>query len=105
MYHMFKYYSQIQKDDIKRTKEAEIMFNDEESLREAINQDIFPCIVSIITDRGIIGIGFFQSPEWLISNAHVLPTFQHVMRARLENGRINSELNAKRSFHRLELPL
>lgn len=86
--------------DAKDKHEAKNMFDKRQGLRDAIEAEIFPCVVSIKTVDGI-GTGFFQHSLWLVSNAHVLPSYDSFDSATLTNSQVvNSPLAVERAFHR-----
>jgi len=58
--------------DARQVEEARRMVENRDGLDEAIKTEIFPCVVSIETQAGDVGTGFYQHSEWLVSNAHVL---------------------------------
>ena len=94
---------QIMKEsDDKRTKELKEVFDKRIGLKEAIEEDVFPCVVSLATKDGMFGTGFFQHPMWLVSNAHVLPSSTDLANTTLTNHQIEpgSKLNVAKSFHR-----
>jgi hypothetical protein len=96
-----KEYSVLRKKNHENEKQkAQNMFIKRNGLEEAIKKEIFPCIVSIATACGITGTGFFQHSEWLVSNAHVLPSYEHLSGITLMNSQLREVLAVKRSFHR-----
>ncbi len=70
---LLQFKQEMKVSDIGRKQAAESIFNDIDALEAAIRTDIFPNVVSFMTNRGVIGTGFFQCPTSLVSNAHVLP--------------------------------
>ncbi|MBX9702935.1 MAG: S1 family peptidase, partial [Silvanigrellaceae bacterium] len=84
---------------------AKNAFENLSQLEIVIQEEIFPSLVTIRTDNGLrAGTGFFYHPNWLVSNAHVLPSKQN-----LEEGNTTIEaylseetltLKAQSSFHR-----
>lgn len=80
---------------------AEEIFANREGLFEAIQDEIFPGVVSLTTERGVVGTGFYQHSEWLVSNAHVIPNFETLSGSELTDFRgARTMLRAKRAFHR-----
>ena len=53
-------------------KEAKRMFQNRESLENAINTEILPTVVKIESSDGRTGMGFFRHSQWFVSNAHVI---------------------------------
>lgn len=87
--------------DAKQLSEAKHVFQNQIGLKEAIESNVFPCVVLIKTDRGVIGTGFFQHSEWLVSNAHVLPSPEILEDSMLMDfGNHEAALKAKRAFYR-----
>lgn len=89
-------------DQIQRSA-AKCAFNSKEGLEQAIREQIFPCVVSLIANNGILGTGFFQHSSWLVSNAHVLPSEASVLETEMLNH--NNEqhhISFEQSFHRPE---
>ncbi len=87
--------------DIREIRKAKDIFDKRQGLREAIEHEIFPCVVSLITGRGITGSAFFQHSEWLVSNAHVLPSLEVLEDSRLIDFKYyQTPLEVKRAFHR-----
>jgi len=87
--------------DVREVRVAKDIFDKRQKLRESIENEIFPCVVSLVTNRGVIGSGFFQHSEWLVSNAHVLPCLEVLEDSRLIDFRYyQSPLEVKRAFHR-----
>lgn len=65
--------SEAKEMDIERQHAAQALFENKAALDKAIESKILPSIVRIKADEKV-GTGFFQHPEWMVSNAHVLPT-------------------------------
>jgi hypothetical protein len=90
----------IADSDARRMEAANVMFANKESLESAIQREIYPCIVSIETASGY-GTGFFQYSEWLISNAHVIPSKDVLAGASFTDYQSALiELNVDESYHR-----
>ncbi|HVY54067.1 MAG TPA: SEL1-like repeat protein, partial [Gammaproteobacteria bacterium] len=87
--------------DLQWEQEAKSIFVKREKLNEAIEAEIFPALISIRTQTGITGTGFFQHSSWLASNAHILPSQELLPAVRIVDYH-NKEvvLNAERSYHR-----
>lgn len=84
-----------------KTKSRKI-FSEKIGLDEAIKRKIFPALVTIKTKNGIFGVGFFQHSEWLVSNAHVIPS-REILDSEVEviDHQANTlTLIAKSSYHR-----
>lgn len=87
--------------DMQQIAEAEHMVKNKIGLEEAIKKEIFPCVVSLKTNCGVIGTGFYQHSDWLVSNAHVLPSHEILISASLidfKNQKVS--IGEKRAFHR-----
>lgn len=94
---------QSQKEaDKRQLMEAEHRFQTRDGLEDAIRAEIFPCVVSIVTNRGTTGSGFYQYSEWLMSNAHVVPSFEILAESSLLDFSSNQTplLGANRAFYR-----
>jgi hypothetical protein len=96
-----KYTALMEQSNKRRFAEAEAMFINKVGLEQSIKDHIFPCVFCLSTKYSIIGTGFFQHGLWLVSNAHVLPSYEYL----LETSLINSEaqyapLMVAQSFHR-----
>ncbi len=90
----------IEDGEARRMAAAKLMFESKEGLETAIQHEIYPCIVSIETDLGY-GTGFFQYSEWLISNAHVVPSRDVLANATFTGySSVPIELNVEQSYHR-----
>ncbi len=79
---------------------AEQLFTDNDSIVVAIEQQIFPNICHIRLKNGGIGMGYYIAPNFLVTNAHVLPTYESIQESCLvaEHGMVNQ------SFHRPDRP-
>lgn len=63
------------KSNAANNNQAKTQFDNKEGLEDAINQEILPALVSLTTSHGSRrGTGFFYHPNWLVSNAHVVPS-------------------------------
>lgn len=73
-------------------------------LIEAIREQVYPCMVSIQTTDGSIATGFFQTRQWLVSNAHLIPDIETLIEASFSDFEMNhidfGLLSAERVFHR-----
>ena len=95
-------WANIQRLEFERTlaQKAKKMFGDIVSLKDAIKKEILHSIVSIRTNYGVIGTGFFYHGDWLVSNAHVLPTREVIVGGGLQTKNGLIELKPIESFHR-----
>jgi len=92
----------MQQSDEHRMEEAKNKFENKQDLKEEIKKEIIPTLVQIITKNGIIGTGFFQYSEWLVSNAHIIPA-KEVLDAGVQIIDYDSNklvLDAEASYHR-----
>ncbi len=91
---------QKRSDEAQQVEARRIVVN-REGLAEAIREKIFPCVVSIMTEGGVIGTGFYQHSEWLVSNAHVIPNTEILSGSTFADFRgTRTSLRAERAFHR-----
>lgn len=89
------------KNDAQRHENAQLLFNNLDSLRDSIIEQVLPAIVIFNRHDGFIGTGFYQSPTWLITNAHVTPSADDLEALRLSDWQNNIYLpHIERSFHR-----
>lgn len=91
---------QVQRDQ-RQQQQALDMFSTKAALLESIRKEIFPALVLVKTITGGTGSGFFQHSEWLVSNAHIIPS-----RGVLENVSIcdvearSMPIDVTESYHR-----
>jgi microcompartment protein CcmL/EutN len=64
-----------------------------EGLQKAINAFVVPNLVRIETDYGIVGQGFFQHHGWLVSNAHIVPSYDALENASFFSQQCNTNIN------------
>lgn len=81
--------------DKKRREQAEKLFANKESIIKIAQSDIFPNIITISLNNGSIGIGYYIAPNFIMTNAHVLPTYESI-----QNSSITSHGIIENSFHR-----
>jgi hypothetical protein len=98
---MRSYRQLIQQSDAQQNDKAQIMFTHKQGLMEAIKENIYPALVMIKTINGIVGMGFFQHSQWLVSNAHIIQCSELIEGATLTDYKLNElELKAEASYHR-----
>ncbi len=91
----------LEESDVQRRENAQLLFNNPGSLINAIIEQALPALVIFNRHDGIIGTGFYQSPTWLITNAHVTPSADNLEALRLSDWGNNVFLpHIERSFHR-----
>jgi hypothetical protein len=79
---------------------ARQMHIDQEGLVDAITKRVMPSLVRIETPFWS-GIGFYQHPEWMVSNAHVLPASEFITESKFYN--VNGtelKYSVESSYHR-----
>lgn len=85
--------------DRQRRAKAEELFSDDASIELSIKQQIYPNVFPIQLNNGSIGMGYYISPGYLVSNAHVLPTYVSIHESSIKrHGKI------AKSFHRPDRP-
>lgn len=85
--------------DKQRRVRAEEVFADEDSIELLIEQQIYPNVFPIQLNNGSVGMGYYISPNYLVTNAHVLPTYDSIHESSISrHGKIT------KSFHRPDRP-
>lgn len=89
------------KQDKRRMEEAKHILENKQGLAEAIEEKIFPCVVSTLNNIGIIGTGFFYHSKWLVSNAHVIPSYEALTNTELVDYKLNiNPIYVEKAYHR-----
>lgn len=81
--------------DKKRREQAAELFANVASITKIAQSDIFTNIIPISLNNGSIGIGYYIAPNFIMTNAHVLPTYESI-----QNSSITSHGIIENSFHR-----
>jgi hypothetical protein len=87
--------------DRKYWHEAREKFTSQRGLINAIEDEIYPTLVTLVTVNGKIGTGFFQHSQWLVSNAHVIRSADSIIGAKIIDHQLTEfNLEAEASYHR-----
>lgn len=90
-----------QQDDDRKMIKYQEEFEDKSNLYEAIKKNVFPALVCIKTANGRVGTGFFETPQWLVSNAHVFPCREILDITQIvDHEKIALNLEPEQSYHR-----
>ncbi|GAB4392376.1 MAG: hypothetical protein Tsb005_06120 [Gammaproteobacteria bacterium] len=91
----------MESQDKKRQFKAQIKFASKENLEQGIINLIYPNIVILKTERGIVGMSFFQFDQWLVTNTHLVPSVDILQGTELIDYQGNSlQQHITQSFHR-----
>lgn len=92
--------AQIAAYDRRRSQEAKSIFDNRIGLQEAVAREILPALVTINTQYGVIGTGFYQHSQWLVSNAHVVPAKEVLNGVQFLQQGSAQPVQLHRSYHR-----